>query len=102
MTGSRLLLFPDSFFLLLLRDSLVTLIHLPFNLEVLFLCPAALPAVFPVTDQKLETEGVYLHAGLEANTKIAVIHLILIDIRMEEVEMAGDGEEEIVVIWGEF
>lgn len=86
-------LFPRSFLLL---------VHLFLDLEVLLLCPAALPAVLPVADEEIEAECVDLHAWLEADAKIAIVHLVLVNIGMQEVEMTGDGEEEVIIVWREF
>jgi hypothetical protein len=44
--------------------------------QVVFLGPAALPAVSPIQDKKLETKGVDFDGRLEANAKIVVVHLI--------------------------
>lgn len=69
-----------------------------FVLKPLLFCPASLPAVLPVTNQELETEPVYLHARLETDTQIAVVHLVLVHVGMEEVQVTGDSKEKIVVI----
>ncbi len=53
---------------------------------------ASFPAVAPVADKKPEAEGINLHAGLEADTKVSEIHLVLVGMRQEEAQMAGDGE----------
>lgn len=58
------------------------LVYLLLFLDKLLLRPAALPAVLPIADQELEAESVNLHARLETNTKVAVVHLVLIDIRV--------------------
>ena len=70
--------------------------------EVLLLGPAALPAVSPVQNQELETERVDLDRGLEADTKVVVVHLVELGARMKQTDVAGDGEEEVVVERGEF
>src|SRR5699024_7625924 len=59
---------------------LLFLIHLFFNLEIFFLRPASLPTILPVTDQEVEAIGVNLHAWLEAYAKIAVVHLVLVNV----------------------
>lgn len=78
------------------------LIHLFFFLQILLLRPASLPAVLPVTDQKVEAICLDLHAWLEAYAQIAVVHLVLFDIRVKKVEMAGDGEKKIVMVRRQF
>lgn len=45
--------------------------------------PTTLPAVFPVANEKLEAESIDLHAGLEANAQITVIHFVLVDVRVK-------------------
>lgn len=72
-------------------EKLVLLLNVP------GLGPAALPAVSPVAYQEFETECVNLHARLEANAKIAEVHFVLVGVCQKEAEVAGDGEEEVVV-----
>ena len=67
--------------------------------EGLFFGPAALPAVTPVADEELEAEAVDAEAGLEADAEILVVHAVLVDVGVEETEVARDGEEEVVVPW---
>lgn len=69
-------------------------------LEPLLLGPASLPAVLPIADEELEAEAVDFHARLEADAEIAVVHFVLIYIRVEKVQMACDREEEIVIVRG--
>lgn len=78
-----LLTIVDCFILLLGR--LFLFIHFLLNLKIFFLCPAALPAVLPVADQEVEAECINLHARLEANAKVAVVHFVLVDIGVQEV-----------------
>lgn len=73
-------------------------IHLFFYLQVFLFCPTTLPAVLPVTDQEVEAIGIDLHTWLKAYTKVAVIHLVLFDIGVKKVEVAGDGEEKVVMV----
>ena len=51
--------------------------------EILFLGPAALPAISPVQDKKLKAEGINLHARLEADAQVTIIHLVLFGARVE-------------------
>jgi len=53
-------------------------------LDVCLLGLAALPTVSPITDKKLEAEGVNLHAWLKADTEVAIVHLVLFGVREEE------------------
>lgn len=76
------------------------LVHHVLDFQELLFGPTPLPAILPVTDKEVEAKGVDLHARLETDAQIAVVHLVLVDVRMEEVEMAGYGEKEIVVIGG--
>ena len=46
-------------------------------LQSLFLGPAPLPTISPVTDQKLEAKTVDSKRGLKADTKVGVVHFIL-------------------------
>lgn len=64
---------------------------------MLLLSPAALPAVPPIADEKLKTEGIYFQTGLKADAKVAVIHLILVDVSMQKTEMACYGEKQVVI-----
>lgn len=41
---------------------------------------APLPAIPPIADEELEAEGVNLHARLEADTKVSIIHLVLLGV----------------------
>lgn len=76
------------------------LVHHTLDFQELLFGPTPLPTIFPVADKEIEAKGVDLHTRLETDAQIAVVHLVLVDVRMEEVEMAGNGEEEIVVIGG--
>lgn len=58
---------------------------------------ATLPTISPVADEELEAEGINLHARLEANAQVSIIHLVLLGVRKEKREVAGNGEEEVVV-----
>lgn len=73
-------------------------VHLLLYLEVLLLCPTSLPTILPVADQEMETIGVNLHTWLEAYTKIAVVHFVMVDVGMEKVKVAGDSEKKVVMI----
>ncbi len=65
--------------------------------EGLLLGPAPLPAIAPVADKEVEAEGVDAEAGLEADAEVFVVHAVLIDVGVQQAEVAGDGEEEVVV-----
>lgn len=67
-------------------------------MKPLLLSPASLPAILPVTDKELETEAIDLHARLEANAKIAIVHLVLIHVGMEKVQVTGNSKEKIIII----
>lgn len=88
---------------MLLTFPIGLLLHLPFMLEldgqILLLGPATLPTALPVTHQELETKGVYAHTRLKANTQVAVVHLVLVDVRVQQAEMARYGKEKVVVEW---
>lgn len=58
---------------------------------------AAFPAVAPIADEEFKAEGVDFHAGLETDAQVAEVHFVFLRVREEEREMAGDGEEEVVV-----
>ena len=49
-------------------------------LEELLLRPATLPAILPVTDKELKAERVNLHARLETDAEVSVVHLVLVDV----------------------
>jgi hypothetical protein len=49
-----------------------------FLLDVRSLVLAAFPAISPVANQKLEAEGIDLHAWLEADAQISKVHLVLV------------------------
>lgn len=70
-------------------------------LDVLVLVFAALPAISPVADQKLETECINLHTGLETNAQVLEVHLVLVRMSQQKTEMTGDGKEEIILEWRE-
>ena len=76
-------------------------LNLEFRCQVFFLGPAALPAFTPVADEEVEAERVDLHAGLEADAEVAIVHFILVDVGVQQAQVTGDGEEEIVVEWWE-
>ena len=65
--------------------------------QSLFFRPAALPAVAPVTNQELEAERVNSKTWLKTDAQVAVVHLVLVDISVQQAQMTGDGEEEVVV-----
>lgn len=88
--------------LILLLGRLFLFIQFLLNLKVFFLCPAALPAVLPVADQEVEAECINFHARLEANAKVAVVHFVLVDIGVQEVEVASDGKKKVIVIRRQF
>ena len=64
----------------------------------MLLRPTTLPAVLPITDKKLKTKRINLHARLETDTKIAVIHLVLVDVGMEEIQMTRNREKKVIVV----
>lgn len=64
---------------------------------MLLLSPAALPAVPPIADEKLKTEGIYFQTRLKANAEVAVVHPILVYVSMQKTEVACDGEEQVIV-----
>lgn len=64
----------------------------------LLLRPAALPTILPVADKEVEAERINLHAWLEANAEIAIVHLVVVDIGMKETQVAGDGKQKVVVV----
>lgn len=66
--------------------------------EILF-CPASLPAVSPVQNQELKTEGVNLDGWLETDAQVVVVHLVEFGTRMQKTDVAGDCEQEIIVEW---
>lgn len=78
------------------------LIHLFLFLQILLLRPASLPAILPVTDKEIETIRLDLHAWLEAYAQIAVVHLVLFDIGVKKVEVAGNGEKKVVMVRWQF
>lgn len=55
--------------------------------------------MLPFANQKLEAEGVDLEARLKANLKIVEAHLVLLLAGVEDVQMACNGKEQIVVVW---
>jgi hypothetical protein len=46
----------------------------------------------------MEAKGIDFHARLETDAEVAIIHLILVNIGMEKVEVAGYGEKEVIII----
>jgi len=68
---------------------------------VLIFSLATLPTISPVADKEFEAEGINLHARLEADAQVSVIHFVLLGVRKEKREVAGNGEEEVVVEGGE-
>jgi hypothetical protein len=83
---------------LALLGCLFFLIHFSFSLKIFFFCPTPLPTIFPVTNQEMEAKRVDFHARLETDAKVAVIHLILVNIGMKKVEVAGYGEEKVIIV----
>lgn len=67
--------------------------------QIVFLSPTALPAIAPVQNQELETESINLDGRLEADAKVVIVHLVELGARVQQTDMAGDGEEEVVVEW---
>ena len=59
---------------------------------------ATLPTILPITDKEVEAESIDLHTRLETNAKIAIVHLVLVDIGVKEVQVAGDGEQKVVIV----
>ncbi len=49
-------------------------------LDILRFILAAFPAFSPFTDEEFETEGINLHARLEANAQISEVHLVLVGV----------------------
>jgi hypothetical protein len=56
-----------------------------------------LPTVLPVTDQKVKAVRIDSHARLETDAQIAIVHLILLHVGMEQAKVARNGEEEVIV-----
>lgn len=68
-----------------------------FLFEIFLFSPAALPAAAPVANEELEAVGIDANARLETYAKIAVAHFVLRMMVMKKAEMAGYGEEEVVI-----
>jgi len=66
-----------------------------FLLNIVLLCLATFPAISPIADKEFETESINLHAWLETDAKIPVVHLILVGVGEEQGKVACDGEEKI-------
>lgn len=81
---------------------LLGLLLLPFHLEVaqivdfvrqkVFLRPAALPAIPPVQNEKLETKGIDFYSRLEADAQVVVVHLVELGTRVQQADVTGDRE----------
>jgi len=69
--------------------------------QEILLCPAPLPAVPPVQNQKLKAECINLDGRLETYTQVVVVHLVELGARMQQTDVAGDREQEIIVERGE-
>jgi hypothetical protein len=69
--------------------------------QVVFLCPTALPAVAPIQNKELEAESVNLDGRLEADAQIIVVHLVELGAGVQQADVAGNGEEEVIVEWRE-
>lgn len=69
--------------------------------DILLFSLTTLPAISPITNKEFKAEGVDFHARLEADAEVAEIHLVFLGVGEEEGEVAGDGEEEVIVEGGE-
>ena len=67
-------------------------------LKISLLAIAALPAISPITDQKVETEWVNVDTRLEANAKVMIRHLVESAVGVKDCNVASDGEEKVVII----
>lgn len=77
--------------------SVVTgLVHL-LRAKELLLGVAALPAVTPVANQVVEEPTLEVQAWSDAHSEVVEVHLVAVLVGEEERQVAGDGEEEIVV-----
>lgn len=65
--------------------------------QIFLLCPASLPAVTPIENKELEAESVDLDGWLEADTQVVIVHFVELRTRVQKADVAGDGEEQIVV-----
>lgn len=68
-----------------------------FLLDIPGLGLAAFPTIPPIANQEFKTKGINLHAGLEADAKVAEVHLVLVGVCQEKTEVTCDGKEEIVI-----
>ena len=56
-----------------------------------------MPTVAPVQDEELEAECIDLDRWLEADAKIVIVHLVELGARVQQADVASDGEQEVVV-----
>ncbi len=68
-----------------------------FFLQGLFLRPTSLPTISPVADQELEAETVDSQTRLEADAEVGVIHFVFLHVGVQQAQVAGDGEEQVVI-----
>ena len=61
--------------------------------QILLLGPAALPAVTPIEDEELKAERINLDGWLKANAQVVVVHFVELRARVQETDVAGDGEK---------
>lgn len=76
------------------------LVHL-LRAKELFLGVAALPAVTPVANQVVEQPALEVQARSDAHSEVVEVHLVAVLVGEEERQVAGDGEQEVVVEWWE-
>ena len=69
-----------------------------FGLPVLAFRAAALPALAPVAYEELEAPAFELDAGQEADAQVAEVHLVLVRVVVQQADVAGYGEEDVVVV----
>lgn len=67
--------------------------------QSLFLGPAPLPTISPVTDKELKAKTVNSETRLKADAEVGVIHFILVHVGVKQAQMTGDGEEQVVIPW---
>ena len=65
--------------------------------KIVLFSPAALPAIAPIQYQELKAESIDLDGRLETNAQVVVVHLVELGARVQQTDMAGDGEEQVVV-----
>ena len=71
---------------------------LPKSILTLF-SPTSLPAVAPIANQELKAQRIDLHTWLETDAQVLIIHLVLLSVRVQQTDVACDGEKEVVIVW---